>query len=252
MRSTLGSTGFRLAARIMVWPVVALCAWPATAAPARVGIAAFALWSDQGVFRSEATQAAAIVARRYGAVRTIVRANSAGHLAAGPEGLRAGIVAAGKGLDPATDVEIVILTSHGSPDGIAEQGGGVEGVLPPAAFGSILDAGPTRLKVLIVSACFSGRFTALAGPDVLVITAADADHPSFGCTATAKWTYFGQAFFADALRAAVTTHATLDAVFHEAASLVRSRETAEGFEPSNPQMAGGEHVLAALQAAGSR
>jgi hypothetical protein len=37
---------------------------------------------------------------------------------------------------------------------------------------------------------------------VLVITAADADHPSFGCRDKAKWTYFGDAFFNVALRQA--------------------------------------------------
>jgi len=40
----------------------------------------------------------------------------------------------------------------------------------------------------------------LANPDTLVITAADADHPSFGCRDKAKWTYFGNAFFNIALR----------------------------------------------------
>ena len=42
----------------------------------------------------------------------------------------------------------------------------------------------------------------LANPNVLVITAADADHPSFGCRDKAKWTYFGDAFFNVALRQA--------------------------------------------------
>jgi len=42
----------------------------------------------------------------------------------------------------------------------------------------------------------------LANPDTLVITAADADHPSFGCRDKAKWTYFGDAFFNVALRQA--------------------------------------------------
>nr|WP_256477112.1 C13 family peptidase [Bradyrhizobium sp. 186] len=39
-----------------------------------------------------------------------------------------------------------------------------------------------------------------ANPDVLVITAADADHPSFGCEDKAKWTYFGDAFTSDRQR----------------------------------------------------
>jgi Peptidase C13 family len=39
-----------------------------------------------------------------------------------------------------------------------------------------------RHRVVVISACYSGVFIPrLANPDMLVITAADADHPSFGC-----------------------------------------------------------------------
>jgi hypothetical protein len=39
-----------------------------------------------------------------------------------------------------------------------------------------------RHKVVVISACYSGVFIPrLANPNVLVITAADADHSSFGC-----------------------------------------------------------------------
>ena len=78
----------------------------------------------------------------------------------------------------------------------------------------------------------------LAGPDAMVITAADAQHPSFGCEDRAKWTYFGDAFFNVALR----TADNLQGAFVRARALVRERETREGFAPSNPQMAGGENV----------
>ena len=70
------------------------------------------------------------------------------------------------------------------------------------------------------------------------VTAADRDHPSFGCEDKAKWTYFGDAFFNSALRKSVT----LREAFLQAHSLVPSWELHSGFEPSNPQMAGGENV----------
>jgi hypothetical protein len=70
----------------------------------------------------------------------------------------------------------------------------------------------------------------LANPDTLVITAADADHPSFGCRDKAKWTYFGNAFFNVALRQAKS----LKDAFVVARSLVKKREVRERFEPSNP------------------
>jgi hypothetical protein len=51
--------------------------------------------------------------------------------------------------------------------------------------------------------CYSGVFIPrLARPDAMVMTAADAQHPSFGCEDRAKWTYFDDAFFNVALRRA--------------------------------------------------
>jgi hypothetical protein len=70
------------------------------------------------------------------------------------------------------------------------------------------------------------------------ITAADADHPSFGCRDKAKWTYFGNAFLNVALRQAKSPKNA----FVLARSLVKKREVHERFEPSNPLMAGGENV----------
>jgi hypothetical protein len=93
--------------------------------------------------------------------------------------------------------------------------------------------------VVIISACYSGVFIPrLASADTLVITAADANHPSFGCENGAKWTYFGDAFFNTALR----KKASLRDAFALARSLILKRERHNGFEPSNPQMGGGENV----------
>ena len=224
---------------------------PAPAAPpVRAGVVALGLWSDQGVFLSEATQAARIVAQRYGhGAPVVVRSNSRGSFAAGPRGMAQALSRVSGALDPDRDVLFVILTSHGSPQGIAEKGGAVEGLLAPRTLGAILAESPVKRKVLVVSACFAGIFTPLASPDLLVITAADADHPSFGCEAGARWTYFGDAFFNQALRQAARTGAPLDQVFTEAARLVRARELAQHFDPSNPQIAGGANVLASLDGA---
>lgn len=247
------SIAFVRCVRLACGLALCLLAGPAlAAAKPKVGVAALALWSDQGVFLSEATQAAHIVSRRYGGGRTVVRSNSRRRFAAGPDGMVAAIHQAERGLDPARDVLFVILASHGSPDGIAEKGGKVEGLLAPKVLGALLAHSPVRRKVLIVSACFAGIFTPLAGPDLLVIAAADATHPSFGCTATARWTYFGDAFFNQAMRAGTPAREPLDRVFADAARLVRARELAEGFEPSNPQIAGGGHVLETLQGIDAR
>jgi len=96
--------------------------------------------------------------------------------------------------------------------------------------------------VVIISACYSGVFIPrLANPDLLVITAADANHPSFGCEDKAKWTYFGDAFFNIALRKPEP-----EGRFGVARALVKKRELREHFEPSNPLMAGGRKTCSPL------
>jgi hypothetical protein len=96
-----------------------------------------------------------------------------------------------------------------------------------------------RNKVVIISACYSGVFIPrLADADTLVITAADANHPSFGCEDKAKWTYFGDAF--SMLRSVGPIISKTPYLM--ARSLVLKRELREGFEPSHPQMAGGGKV----------
>jgi hypothetical protein len=104
-------------------------------------------------------------------------------------------------------------------------------------------ASGARYRVIIISACYSGVFArALADPRTLVITAAAPDRSSFGCEDGATWTYFGDAFFNQALREATT----LDEAFCRARAIVSARERREGFEPSKPQMAGGSEVLRLL------
>ena len=138
-----------------------------------------------------------------------------------------------------SDVLFVILTSHGSPDGLAVTAGRLTETLKPSNLAEMLGRTGVRHKVVIISACYSGVFIPpLANADTLVITAADANHPSFGCEDKAKWTYFGDAFFNVALRRA----ATLKGAFLDARSLVLKRELRQGFEPSHPQMAGGANV----------
>ncbi len=216
---------------------------PAAAAERfKSAVVALGLWSDP-VFLSEASGAAHVLAARYGhGGPVIVRANSAGKLVAGPDGIERALAEASRGTDPERDVLFLLLTSHGSPDGIAEKGGGQESLLTPDQLAAMLAKSPFRRKVLIVSACFAGIYTVLADADTLVITAADATHPSFGCQPEAKWTYFGDAFFNRALR----RNTPLIEAFQTARAMIATRETVQGFAPSNPQIAGGANVLAVL------
>ena len=142
-----------------------------------------------------------------------------------------------------SDILFLILTSHGSPDGLAVVAGRLAETLKPSNLAEMLGRTAVRNKVVIISACYSGVFIPrLANDDTLVITAADANHPSFGCEDKAKWTYFGDAFFNIAVRQAKNVK---DA-FVVARALVRKRELRQHFEPSNPLMAGGANVLPLL------
>jgi hypothetical protein len=209
----------------------------------RVGIVSFGLFGDQGVFKSEATGAARVVAGRFETGPVDVEYNTRRGGNATIEGLARALQAAARDLDAERDVLFLILTSHGSPDGLAIRAGRRTETLTPSRLGDMLAGTGVRHKVVVISACFSGVFVPrLASPDVLVITAADADHPSFGCQDKAKWTYFGGAFFNVALRKA----GSLKDAFIEARSLVRKRELREHFEPSNPLLAGGSEVLPLL------
>jgi hypothetical protein len=205
----------------------------------KVSVVSFGLFGDQGVFRSEATGAARVVAGRFGNGPVDVQYNSKKGGRATIQALAASLQAAANRMDAENDVLFVILTSHGSPDGLAVKAGRLTQTLTPSTLADMLARTGVRHKVVVISACYSGVFVPrLASPDVLVITAADADHPSFGCEDKAKWTYFGDAFFNVALRRAKS----LKEAFVAARANVRKRELRERFEPSNPLMAGGANV----------
>ena len=205
----------------------------------KVSVVSFGLFGDQGVFRSEATGAAEVVAGRFGGGPINVRYNSKKGGGETIETLDMLLQAAANGMDPENDVLFLILTSHGSRGGLAVKPGRLTQTLTPSNLANMLARTGMRHKVVVISACYSGIFIPrLANPDILVITAADADHPSFGCQDKAKWTYFGDAFFNVALR---QVNSLKDA-FVFARALVQKRESRERFEPSNPMMAGGANV----------
>jgi hypothetical protein len=143
-------------------------------------------------------------------------------------------------MDLNQDVLVLMLTSHGSREGLAV----VNGTLPLSQLSPIdlqhaLDESGIKWRVVIVSACYSGVFVdALKGDDTLVITAADADHSSFGCDDDRDLTYFGEALLKDS----IPTTKTLEDAFKKAADLIQQRETSEHKTRSNPQMSIGVHM----------
>jgi peptidase C13-like protein len=76
-----------------------------------------------------------------------------------------------------------------------------------------------------------------------VMSAAAQDRNSHGCSHEADWTFFGRAFFPEAL---ANTY-SFETAFDQASAAVASREKAEGFEASLPQIAVGNGIRVALK-----
>lgn len=223
--------------------------------PQRPGVAdvyvvAFAGDGSNRVFLSEARQAMDILSQKLGARGGLLLSNDpetrAESLLAGPRNLDHVLRRLGAALDPAEDVLVVFFTSHGTETGLAINFPPyLETMLPVARVTSAIDASGVRHRVVIVSACHSGVFVEpLKSPGTMVITAARADRVSFGCDPKRDWTYFGEAFFASALR----NQATLPAAFSEARRLIDVWERQDGLEPSEPQYWAGPDILAKLEA----
>jgi hypothetical protein len=141
-------------------------------------------------------------------------------------------VAAKMNLDK--DVLFLFLTSHGSENWLAVSFPplGLEDLSPPE-LRHMLDGAGIRWRVIVISACYSGSFiSALEDRRTLIITAASSDRTSFGCTNEADFTYFGDAYFNQALRHG----SSFIAAFDEAQQLVAAREEEEKLTPSNPQI----------------
>jgi hypothetical protein len=106
-----------------------------------------------------------------------------------------------------------------------------------------------KWRVIVISACYAGGFIeALKDEHTVIIAAADADRTSFGCSDDRDFTYFGEAFYRDALPGADS----LRQAFGLASVAISKREQQEGATPSKPQAFFGsqiDRVLLALDVA---
>jgi Peptidase C13 family len=103
----------------------------------------------------------------------------------------------------------------------------------------LLDQSGIQNRVVVISACYSGGFIEpLKNENTLAISASALDKNSFGCSNEAEWTYFGKAFFDEALR---KTHSFVEAL-EIAKPVIAAREKEQGYTPSEPQIAQGEEL----------
>jgi len=116
--------------------------------------------------------------------------------------------------------------------------------LTPTALARLLDGVDIKWRVIVVSACYSGGYIEpLRDENSIIITASSAERTSFGCETGRDFTYFGEAYFRNALG---RTRSFSEA-FALAKDEVAKREREEGLEASLPQMWVGRAIGARLQ-----
>ncbi|WP_445116390.1 C13 family peptidase [Acinetobacter sp. WZC-1] len=146
----------------------------------------------------------------------------------------------GQQMNRESDVLFLYMTSHGLPNQFEMENEPIDlKDVDPTWLRAALDRSGIRWKVIVISACYSGSFIpALQSPDTLIITASAADRASFGCSSDTDSTYFGRAFFDQAMR----EHNSLRAAFQQAVETVTKWESSQGFEPSEPQWVMGKNM----------
>jgi hypothetical protein len=209
---------------------------------------------SQEVFRREVEFVQKAFAERFGtAGRSVALINSRNTLASAPmatvTSLRAALQAIAARMNRDEDILFLFLTSHGSPNHeltLDQVGMDLRG-LRAAELGQLLKESGIRWKVVVVSACYSGGFVdALQDKRTLVITAARRDRRSFGCADENDFTYFGRAFFKEALPGAKS----FQQAFSKASTLVQEwerKDNADAGSHSLPQIYSPKAIDAHLQ-----
>jgi len=227
-------------------------------APQRPGVVdvyglVFSPYDDEDVFLRENNMVAKLLAERFDAQGRVMQlANhpltAKTHPWATPVNLERTIEALAARMDRENDVLVVYLTSHGAKNfRLAAANGPLQvDPLSPSELRRALDQAGVRNRVIAVSACYSGGWIApLAGDTTLVMTAADAEHTSYGCGRLSELTFFGRALFDEQLR---KSH-SFEQAFAAAVPLIRQREVEAGKDDgfSNPQISVGEKIRPVLR-----
>jgi Peptidase C13 family len=207
-------------------------------------------YASEDVFRNEVEYAQALFDQRFDtAGRSIALLNHVDTLDDLPLATQSNIDRALAGIaeriDQDEDIVFLFVTTHGSDDhelAIDLMGLPLQQVTPESLAAAIRQAG-IRWRVAVISACYSGGYIdALSSSTALVLTAARSDRTSFGCGADSDITYFGRAYFAEAL------NQTGDflAAFEIAKDAIAARELEIEQTPSEPQVASNPMIEAKL------
>jgi hypothetical protein len=210
----------------------------------------FAGVGDEKVFAQEIGLASRVLGERYAIDgRSLSLINDERDLERDPlatlSGLKYALLGLGARMNRDRDVLFLSISSHGAEDpAIAVSNSQLPlNDLTDEDLADALRESGIKWRVIIISACYAGGFIgALRDPQTIVITAAAADRTSFGCSNDRDLTYFGEAFYRDAL----PTARTLREAFDTAKAAIAARERLEHVTPSNPQAYFGAEMEAKL------
>ncbi|OLD10747.1 MAG: hypothetical protein AUI90_00420 [Deltaproteobacteria bacterium 13_1_40CM_3_69_14] len=213
-----------------------------------VGVAAYA---EQDVFMKEVHFVAKLFEERFGTRgHSLMLINNPATVTESPIATATSLGLALKRvaeiMDRDEDVLFLFITSHGTRDHQASFDFYPMRLKPvdPRRLKELLDQSGIRRRVVVVSTCYSGAFVdALKDDSTLVIAASAGDKSSFGCSNDADFTYFGKAYFDEALR---RTDSFSDA-FEMARTAIAERERKANLPSSDPQMFVGKGIKRALE-----
>jgi hypothetical protein len=212
----------------------------------------FAGVGDEKVFAQEIGLASRVLGERYDmASRSVSLINDERDLERAPlatvSGLKYALRGLGARMNLDQDVLFLSISSHGADDPaiiVANSQLPLQDLSAEDLAEALRDSG-IKWRVIIISACYAGGFIeSLRDPQTIVITAAAADRTSFGCSNDRDLTYFGEAFYRDALPGA----RSLRDAFDTANTAIAARERLEHVTPSNPQAYFGAKLEAKLAA----
>jgi hypothetical protein len=210
----------------------------------------FAGVGDEKVFAQEIGLASRVLSERYAMDgRSLSLINDERDLERAPiasvAGLRYALRKLGARMNRDRDVLFLSISSHGAKDpAIAVSNSQLPlNDLTEDDLASALEESTIKWRVIIISACYAGGFIeSLKNPQTIVIAAAAADRTSFGCSNDRDLTYFGEAFYRDALPEA----RSLRDAFDTAKAAIGARERREHATASKPQAYFGAEMEAKL------
>lgn len=216
-------------------------------------VVGFAGDASDDVFRNETLYLKQLFEQRFDARgRVVTLVNNPDNLGEQPyaplatyDNLYDTLAAVGKRMDRKEDALLLFVTTHGTEDHAlyVQVDENEEDFISPQDLRKALDDARIGNRIIVLSACYSGGFIpALRSPDTLILTAARADRPSFGCGNTSNATYFGQAWLIDAMNQRDDPLAAFDM----AKAAITAREKQDGELPSLPQQSLGRRIAPVL------